>query len=223
MMAGGKIFLTILGFLLFVSQASAISLPKRDAVLDTARSMLENLSISYVLGGSRLGEVGLCEECNRCLAERKPDKTQRLVLCPKCQLCSLDCSHFTYEVYKQSGLGAKYLTTALMNSMEPLKLLHNYYLVDIGDRVERALPGDLLVYDGHVVMLERKYRDGTGDVIHVTSGRDLKGPGLGIQRERRIVLGQFRGQLLRILRHLDLVHELRDVYLERKKLGQALP
>lgn len=222
MSSSGKIFLiAIIGF--YIPCLWAVSLPKRDAVLGTARNMLENHSVSYVLGGQKLGETEHCEACNRCLAERQPDKTKRLALCPVCERCSLDCSNFTFQVYKKAGLGAKYLTTAMMNSLEPEVLLRDYYLVDIGDQIERALPGDLLVYDGHVVMLERKHKDGTGDVIHVTSGKDLKGPGLGIQRERRSSLGQFRGQLLRILRHLDLVHELRGAYVSQKKELNPLP
>ena len=64
-----------------------------------------------------------------------------------------------------------------------------------------AIPGDLLVYKGHVVMLERRHGQGKGDIIHATGGRDIREPGQGIQRERWADLGRFRGPLLRILRH----------------------
>lgn len=222
MISGGKFFL-LLFFAGYAASLRAVSLPKRDAVLDVARTMLENHSVSYVLGGQKLGAPDQCAACNRCLDLKKPDKSERLSLCPVCESCSLDCSHFTFEVYKQSGLGAKYLTTAMMNALDPGTLVRDFYLVDVGADVERALPGDLLVYDGHVVMLERKHKDGTGDLIHVTSGKDLRGPGLGIQRERRRPLALFRGPLLRVLRHLDLVHELRAAYISEKKSRAAAP
>lgn len=223
-MQAGKLFL----FVLLACQATAVfgsglKLPKRDQVLSVARHMLENWSISYVLGGHRIGDEVECDQCNRCLDLKKPDKSQRLQLCPTCTLCSLDCSHFTFHVFKEAGLGARYITTAMMNRMEGPALAKEFQLVDIGRRLERAMPGDLLVYEGHVVMLESKFRDQTGDIIHVTSGRDLRGPGLGIQRERRAQLAHYRGPLLRILRHLDLVHELRQVYLDKKRANQPGP
>jgi hypothetical protein len=65
----------------------------------------------------------------------------------------------------------------------------------------------MLVYDGHVVILERihpalKKGDGIrGDVIHATGGRDIKLPGQGIQRERFVEIAHLRGSLRRILRH----------------------
>jgi hypothetical protein len=93
--------------------------------------------------------------------------------------------------------------------------LERYHLRDIGARVQRALPGDLLVYEGHVVLLERRLPQGRGDIIHVTSGRDLKGPGLGLQRERNVPLSGFRGPLQRILRHKDLVEELQALSTQR--------
>lgn len=196
-------------------------LPKRHEVLGQARHLLDNWSISYVMGGNKLGDVKDCEACNQCLGLKKPDKDSRLRACPTCASCSLDCSHFTYEVFKLAGLRATYLTTALMNTLGADALLKNYALVDVGSRSQRALPGDLLVYDGHVVMLEKKHASGLGDIIHVTSGRDLRGPGLGIQRERHVAIDHYRGPLLRVLRHVDLVRELRDFTLSRSRLTDA--
>lgn len=203
------------------SRAEGAPLPKRHEVLGQARHLLDNWSISYVMGGNKLGDVRDCEACNQCLGLKKPDKDSRLRACPTCASCSLDCSHFTYEVFKLAGLRATYLTTSLMNSLGPDSLLKNYSLVDVGSRSQRALPGDLLVYDGHVVMLEKKHPSGLGDIIHVTSGRDLRGPGLGIQRERHVAIDQYRGPLLRVLRHADLVRELRDFTLSRSRLSDA--
>ncbi|MFY7927569.1 MAG: hypothetical protein ACOVS5_01750 [Oligoflexus sp.] len=218
----GKLFLSVLllasGWL---ALGQTLFLPRQQRVLDQARYVLEHWSISYVYGGSSWGDRNDCEQCNSCLAAKKPDKTLRLAVCPSCSSCSLDCSHFTYEVFKHAGLSARYLTTALMNRLDAPTLLRDYHLVDIGRRSQRALPGDLLVYDGHVVMLEKRHRDGRGDIIHVTSGRDLRGPGLGVQRERLAAIDSYRGPLLRILRHVELVQELRHVFLERKRLSPS--
>lgn len=209
------IFFLLIAWTVGLAQAHGAVLPKRQLVLDQARGLLDSQSISYVMGGNKLGDIRECEACNQCLGAKKPSKDRRLAACPTCGSCSLDCSHFTYEVFKLSGLAATYLTTALMNELGADALLKNYALVDVGNRSQRALPGDLLVYDGHVVMLEKKHMNGLGDVIHVTSGKDLRGPGLGIQRERQVVIDRFRGPLLRVLRHVDLVRELRDFTLSR--------
>lgn len=213
-MRQGIFFLFILltaGF----STTQAAPLPKREQVLEQARGLLDHWSISYVMGGNKLGDIRECEACNQCLGAKKPTADFRLRACPTCGSCSLDCSHFVYEVFKLAGLQASYLTTATMNELGAEALLKNYALVDVGNRSQRALPGDLLVYDGHVVMLEKKHANGLGDVIHVTSGKDLRGPGLGIQRERQVVIDRFRGPLLRVLRHVDLMRELRDFTLSR--------
>ena len=217
-MRRGNFFLSILFLLLTAKNLAASPLPKRQRVLSEARAMLDNWSISYVMGGHKVSGVQACEACNTCLALKQPKPDDRLRLCPQCTSCSLDCSHFVYEVFKAAGLPSSYLPTALMNELAPDSLQRKYYLTDVGSRSQRALPGDLLVFDGHVVMLERKGSDGLGDVIHVTSGRDLRGPGLAIQRERQVPLDAFRGPLLRILRHSDLMRELRDFTSLRTKI-----
>ncbi|RZA22485.1 MAG: hypothetical protein EOP10_15340 [Proteobacteria bacterium] len=218
----GKFFLLILFGLSFGSQAFAVVLPKRDQVLKKAQHLLDTWTISYVYGGNKLSDPKTCQACNACLDLHKSDPKERLSDCPVCNDCSLDCSHYTFEVFKQAGLHATYLTTALMNDLPPDELAKKYNLLDIGRRIDRAMPGDLLVYNGHVVLLEKKGKDGRGDVIHVTSGRDLRGPGHGIQRERQAMLASFRGPVLRILRHLDLAREMRDFYIQQKTKTSAL-
>jgi hypothetical protein len=216
----GKYFLAI-AILLFSSMSYGVILPKRDQVVKKAADLLDNWSVSYVYGGSKLGDPEHCEACNKCLDLKKSGPKERFSDCPVCTKCSLDCSHYTFEVFKQAGLSSTYLTTALMNNLSPQELASRYQLLDIGTAMGRAMPGDLLVYDGHVVLLERKYPDGRGDVIHSTSGKELRGPGNGIQRERRAQLENFRGPVLRILRHLDLAKEMRDFYLQRRSGSAA--
>lgn len=180
-----------------------------ETLLSTAAQLLELAQISYVYGGSRLGDGETCNQCNICLETEKPDPKKRLLACPVCSGCSLDCSHFTELVYRLSGIPYPYLDTKLMIGLSAERLKKNYSLVDLGTRIELARPGDLLVYDGHVVMLE-KVTGSTknvlrGDIVHATGGRDIKLPGQGIQRERFVELAHYRGMLRRILRHSALI------------------
>lgn len=178
---------------------------RRARVLSEANFLLEEYQVSYAYGGDRVGTVQECKQCNSCLDSKQPIPSQRFKQCPECYHCSLDCSHFTQLVFKGAGLNTPYLTTQTMLDLTSLQLLKRYKLIDLGRMSERALPGDLLVYRGHVVLLTAQHGKGRGDIIHATGGKDIKEPGQGIQRERFIPLDQFRGPLLRILRHLALV------------------
>lgn len=179
-------------------------------LLLAAANLLEEAKISYVYGGFQVGDSADCKRCNDCLAAKKPVAKQRLAACAVCQRCSLDCSHFTELVYRQAGAPYPYLDTATMLSLPASRLLARYKLLDLGTDLDRLQAGDLLVYRGHVVMLERthapqpdlaRYR---GDIVHATGGKDVRGPGEGIQRERFVDLTYFRGPLQRILRHVAL-------------------
>jgi hypothetical protein len=177
-------------------------------ILSTAESLLELAQISYVYGGSQLGDSDVCTQCNTCLEQKAPEPKKRLSSCPVCTGCSLDCSHFIELVYRLAGAPYPYVDTKLMINLSADRLRRNYKLEDLGTEVALTQPGDMFVYDGHVVMLERLhglskgvYR---GDIIHATGGKDIRLPGQGIQRERFVELKQYRGQLRRILRHAAL-------------------
>jgi hypothetical protein len=182
-----------------------------DGVLAVASRLLDEAEISYVYGGYQVGDGEACQTCNTCLTEHKPAPAKRLKTCPVCRSCSLDCSHFTELVYREAGLPYPYLDTALMLSLSAEKLRSNYRLVDLDRDLGRSAPGDLLVYDGHVVLLEKRHAQVQGqaafrgDVVHATGGKDIRAPGQGIQRERFIDLANFRGPLRRILRPAALV------------------
>src|SRR5690606_24414075 len=89
---------------------------RRAAVLKAAQELLESGEVSYVYGGSRIGEEGQCTACNTCLETKAPKPKRRLSECPECAACSLDCSHFTNLVYRHAGLNGPYLTTKAMIS-----------------------------------------------------------------------------------------------------------
>jgi hypothetical protein len=166
------------------------------------------------------------------LQEKKPSPKQRLTTCKACQKCSIDCSHFTAEVFKKSGLKAPYLTTDMMQNLSSKKLKSNFNLMSLGQRLERAMPGDLIVYEGHVVMVlalkpsRSPKQPILADIIHSTSGREVKGAGQGIQRARNVVLTDFKGPIKRILRHVSLSNELRKLAMKNqgvRRLDNAKP
>ena len=91
----------------------------------------------------------------------------------------------------------------------PAETLRNRYgWIDIGRSVNRVMPADLLVYNGHVVLVERVLASGTGQVIHSTSGGVIKRPGEGIQRQTMVNFEDFKGPLLKILRHQKVAKSL---------------
>ena len=173
--------------------------------------MLENLEVSYVYGGSKIGDSATCDDCNSCLEKKRPSPKLRFKECPACHHCSLDCSHFVQLVFERAGLGFPYLTSTQMLELMPETLAKKYKLRALEFHPDDIVVGDLLVYRGHVVIVERTHESGVADIIHATGGKDIKEPGQGIQRERFVRVANFRGPLLRVLRHEKLAsgsHEI---------------
>jgi len=195
------VLITLLG--IFCPLAIDATTDKTQRVLSEARQILEYSQASYVYGGSTLGEELDCQSCNTCLAEKKPEAKMRLEVCAICKKCSLDCSHFTALVFRRAGLKQPYLTTRQMLDLSAQELRSRYSLIDLGRRWQTAQAGDLLVYRGHVVLVESVNGE-RADIIHATSGLAIREPGQGIQRERQVPIENFRGPLLRVLRHLEL-------------------
>lgn len=166
--------------------------------------MLQNLEVSYVYGGSKIGDAGTCDSCNRCLEEKSPSPKMRFKECPTCGGCSLDCSHFTQLVFARAGLSFPYITSAQMLDLSADALQKKYNLKPVATTPTSVIPGDMLVYRGHVVIVETVREPGIADIIHATGGKDIRLPGQGIQRERFAKIGTFRGDLLRVIRHIKL-------------------
>lgn len=173
-------------------------------IREAGDDMLENLSISYVYGGSKVGDAGTCDKCNTCLEQKRPAPKQRFSECPTCQNCSLDCSHFVQLVFSRADLGFPYLTSTQMLELSAESLAKKYSLVPVEMALEKLVTGDMLVYRGHVVVVETVHEPGVADIIHATGGKDIKLAGQGIQRERYARVSNFRGELLRIVRHKKL-------------------
>ena len=201
--------LAILVGIFFITGAGHFE--KSVKLIGTAEYYLNHSEISYVWGGNTVGGKKACEACSRCLNDKKPAKTKKLAACPSCQKCGLDCSHFILHVFKNAGLQTNYLTTAAMRSFSKKRLLNDFNWVDLGAKASRAMPGDLAVYPGHVVMVMKvDANNNSADIIHVTSGRDIKKAGEAVQAEHGVNIQNFRGPLQRLLRHKDIYAEYRS-------------
>lgn len=201
--------LVIVASLMMTCSSGIAATPLRTSVLREANRILSYSNVSYVYGGSKLSSHDACDNCTACLTVNTPYKDKRFEVCPVCKSCSLDCSHFITLVFKRAGLKTSYLTTLQMRALADSELRKSYGWISLGARETRALPGDLLVYPGHVVMVEKVTRAGFGDIIHATSGKEVRGPGQGIQRQRSVNFKRYRGPLQRVLRHKELQKELR--------------
>jgi hypothetical protein len=173
--------------------------------------MLENLEVSYVYGGSKVGDGKTCDECNRCLEDRHPSPKERFKVCKICSGCSLDCSHFVQLVFAKAGLGFPYITSTQMLEFDSESLSKKFGLRPISRTIDGLIAGDLLVYRGHVVIVEKVHADDSVDIIHATGGKDIRLPGQGIQRERFVRVTAFRGELQRVLRHLSIDRLWREI------------
>lgn len=177
-----------------------------EKVIAEANKLLSEYEISYAYGGSQIGSEKECEACNKCLDDNAAKPKSQLRTCPECGKCSLDCSHFIQLAFQRAGVHLPYLSTAEMLNTSRQKLFRSYSLVEVDMFDQKIQPGDLLVYEGHVVMVEKTHKDGYGDIIHATGGKDIREPGQGIQRERYVPLRRFRGSLLKVLRHKQLTN-----------------
>ena len=191
-----------------LGQAMASDLPLRQKVIEEADRLLNLSNISYVYGGRQIGALDDCDQCTECLEQKQPSKDERFSQCQICHRCSLDCSNFVSLVFKRAGMRAPYLTTLQMRQSSDQRLRQSYSWINLGANSNRALPGDIIVYPGHVVILEKLHKPGIGDVVHATSGKEIRGPGLGIQRHRQVRLANYKGPLQKVLRHVGIMKEL---------------
>lgn len=199
-----------LTFFIFLNASLGQALTENQLqVVARANEILDYSDVTYIMGGSSTGSVEECYMCIQCLKQKKPSgkSIYKAMACPICKDCSLDCSHFTQLVYRRAGMPTPYLTTKQMLGFSERRLAKDYHLFVVPLH-EPPEVGDLLVYRGHVVILERPRLQGRGDIVHATGGKVIKDPGQGIQRERNIVLSSFRGPLLRILRHKKIASQL---------------
>lgn len=203
----------VLGYL---CSQSVMASSYREKVLNEADKLLNTVNISYAWGGHSINPK-LCAECSACLNKAGTAPKKQLEICPVCNQCSLDCSHFIETAFDRAGLATPYLTTRQMNRLEAKTLRKSYGWIDLGRKVNRILPADILVYDGHVVLVEKVSSPGVGQVIHSTSGDVIKRAGEGIQRQTLVPFANFKGPLLKILRHRKIASTMAKKHFRRQK------
>ncbi|MEN9834765.1 MAG: hypothetical protein RL011_958 [Pseudomonadota bacterium] len=176
----------------------------RLTLLRTAERMGELSYVPYVWGGSAIGNRQQCEECRACREQTSHLPSARsAAACEACEQCGIDCSHFVHRLMSDAGLSYPYMATEKLRHMTQ-RALRSLNLVDIGRDLRKALPGDLLLQNSHVVLLLAKTGAGRGDVIHVN--RSFKhGEVGGIEVLRDTELSRVSGRVVRILRHTALV------------------
>ncbi len=166
--------------------------------------------VPYIWGGGQIGSKAECDACRKCVAAAPVRLDRRLGRCSACRKCGVDCSHFVYRLYRAVGLDYRYASTRELNRLDRKSLMQHYQMVDVGRSLADAQPGDLLLYPKHVTMLLRVRGDERADFVHASrfrQGDRLKLGGLRLDMNQSV--HQFRGRLLRILRHASL-HENPD-------------
>ena len=110
----------------------------------------------------------------------------------------MDCSHFVNQLFRAAGLDYRYASTH-----EFLRRGRAEF-VSIGTDAAQAQAGDLLFYRNHLVLVVTKREGRRGDFVHVSrsAGTDRLG---AIDLVMDQDLSNYRGRLLRIMRHIALV------------------
>jgi hypothetical protein len=126
--------------------------------------------------------------------------------CGDCRKCGVDCSNFVNLLFAEAGLRFKFATTRTLNSLGQDFLKDQLGFVNVGQDLEVARPGDLVIEKGHVVMViavDTKLR--TIDYIHSSRGSRGRKPIGGIELRRGKSLDALQKKTLRILRHVELI------------------
>jgi hypothetical protein len=161
--------------------------------------------VPYVYGGGNISDLPTCQACQACVAVNKigPEGRARFRKCEACRSCGIDCSHLMHLIFTEAGLPFPYRNTVLLHSrLDSRRFTPDVPFINLGRRLSDALPGDLLLYPNHIVMLTAHTRGGRGDIVHATR-LETRALG-GILQERDVNLLRMRGPLLKILRHRSL-------------------
>ena len=190
----------------------------QDRLIRVADSYAKLKYVPYIWGGGQVGSRKNCMACRKCVRSKKIGLKNRLTACQPCQRCGIDCSHFVNMVYREAGLPYNYASTWELTHQTSEGLLDIYDLVDLGTDLLQARPGDLLVYEKHIVMLVQTNGAGYGDFVHATRfrGGDKMQLG-GFRWDKNRNLKKLRGKLIRVLRHKDFF----DSWAEIERYRQA--
>lgn len=185
------------------------ALPAVQRLLLAAEKMARFTSVPYVYGGSRIGTPKQCQQCVDCTQKLKLSASSgsaRFNKCSACRLCGIDCSNFVNRLFAEAGLRYRFADTRTFNASGEEFLQEQLGFINIGRNLLDARPGDLILQKGHVMMVVAVDASlGTIDYIHSSRGSRSRKPIGGIELRRGKPLDQVQKEVIKILRHRDLV------------------
>lgn len=185
------------------SEASGL----RAELLSVAETYGKATYVPYIWGGDAIGSADTCNACRACVASKKKLRVdRRRAACSACKSCGVDCTHFLNRVYREAGMGFPYAATRALQRATPAQLKAKYHLVNVGNDLRLARPGDMILHQHHVTFLLRMRDAKVGDILHASRSNTKRGVG-GIEIRRSVDLTRFRGRILRILRPEALYQE----------------
>lgn len=186
-----------------------LEMPLRDQILALAAKYGERTDVPYVWGGNAIGDAEQCQACRECIDTKRSKGKQgrlknRLKTCPACKSCGIDCSHFAQRFFGEAGLTFPYKSTSQLRKMTAKDLREKLGLVDLGNDLRLARPGDILLHTQHMTILLKLHSATHGDVLHASrSYKKGRIGGIEIARDKNLL--RFRGRLLKVLRRVELM------------------
>lgn len=177
--------------------------------LMAAVSRLQTKSfVPYVFGGNAIGSPRVCQACSECVMARKlpaNSSSARTLHCEACRRCGLDCSNFVNRVFDDADMGYRFADTSTLRGLEDMNLEARLGFVNMGNHIEDARAGDVLLQKNHVILLLAiDHVHHTVDYIHASRG-SRRTPVGGIERVRAADMFKVTRHVEKILRHRELI------------------
>lgn len=164
--------------------------------------------VPYVFGGNAIGSPSACQACSECIMARKLPATSssaRSVHCGACRSCGIDCSNFVNRVFDNADMGYQFADTSTLRGVEDMNLESRFGFINVGNHMEEARAGDVLLQPNHVILLlavDSVHH--TIDYIHASRGT-RRTPLGGIERVRGADMFKTARHVEKILRHRELI------------------
>ena len=183
--------------------------PAIERLMAAAERMARQTSVPYVFGGTRIGTAKQCQECSDCARKNHlsaNSSSGRFNKCASCRRCGIDCSNFVNRLFSEAGLKYRFADTRTLTLTGEDFLQEQYGFINMGRDLLVARPGDLILQKGHVMMvIDVDPTLGTIDYIHASRGSRTRKPIGGIELRRGKPLNQVQHEVVKILRHRELV------------------
>lgn len=182
--------------------------PPFDRLLAVVNYLQTKSYVPYVYGGKSIGPANICRACSECImAKRLPANSSpaRSAHCGACRSCGIDCSNFVNRVFDEADMGYRFADTKTLLGVPDASIENSLGFVNVGNRLEDAKPGDVLLQSNHVMLLLAiDPVNHTFDYIHASRG-SRRTPVGGIERVRSADMFKIGRHLEKILRHRELI------------------